>query len=195
MANTETCMIRVPYYYNIPWDAHEHNRPGLVQLNQSTYVVDTHPVLSVDAYSLDGCNLQLPYDFATQKTNRVFVKVNNFRNSTFDANDLLNVKLCWPATSPFSFRVDHQFLLTRDLYPESPTNQLDIYVEIKYRADFYAVRPVHESAVPVVLVISKLPNRWMPIPIELYDYVVYAIDLVVLAVSGLHLVQRYVGLI
>lgn len=190
-ANTETSIIRIPNYFNIPTDVTAHNRPGIVQLNETTFVIDAHPILSIDKYSIDKCDLKLPYDYSQKDKKRVFVKLNNFGNNTFDANDLINVKLCWPATSPFSFSLDHRFLQARDLFPKLSTNQLDIYVEIEYQADFYSIEPVLENTVPIKLVLSKLPNQWVPIPIELYDFIVYAMDLLILALMGTLYVQLY----
>lgn len=191
LANTETSLIRVPNYFNIPVDVTAQNRPGIVQINETTYVIDTHPILRIDNYSIDKCDLMLPYDYSRKETKRVFVKLNNFGNNTFDSNDLINVKLCWAATSPFSFSLDYRFLQTRDLYPELLTNQLDIYVEIEYYSDFYATEPIDEKTVPIKLVLSRLPNKWVPIPIELYDYIMYAIDLIILASVGTQYVQLY----
>lgn len=194
-ANTETCLIRVPNYYTIPIDAAAFNRPGIVRLNQSTYVIETHPVLNIEDYNSRLCSLKLPYDFHNRETSRVFVKINNYNNNTFDANDLINVKLCWPASSPFDFRVDYRFIASKELYPDSPMSQLDIYVEIEYKGDFYAVTLISDTTVPVVLVLSKLPNRWIPIPIELYDYIMYVLDLLILVWTGLPIVQQYLRLI
>lgn len=195
LANTETCLIRVPNYYNIPVDVLNTNREGLLRLNGTTSVIDSHPVLTIGNYNLKGCQVRLPFDYKKKGSQRVYVKVNNYGNDTFNANDLLNVKLCWPATNPISFSLRHRFLSTHELYPEAPINQLDIYVEIEYEGDFYATKPSDEATVPIVLVISKLPNKWVPIPIELNDYLIYAIDLVILCVSGLKLVRLYLQLI
>lgn len=190
-ANTETSLIRVPNYFNIPADVTAQNRPGIIQLNETTYIIDTHPILKIDSYDIDLCDLKLPYDYSTREKKRVFVKLNNYGNNTFDANDLINVKLCWAATSPFSFSLDHRFLQTRDFFPELTANQLDIYVEIEYYADFYSLEPVDENTVSIKLILSKLPNRWVPIPIELYDYIMYAMDLLILASVGTLYVQLY----
>lgn len=195
LANTETCLIKVPNYYNIPIDVLSTNRNVIQRLNETTSVIDTHPVLNISNYDLRGSQLTLPFDYVKKNSQKVFVKVNNYGNDTFNANDLLNVKLCWPATSPISFTLSHHFISTNELYPEAPISQLDIYVEIAFEGDFYATRPTKETTVPVLLVISKLPNKWIPIPIELYDYLLYAIDLVILCVSGLPLIQLYIQLI
>lgn len=191
-ANTETCMFKIPYYYNIPVDTESQNRPGIAQLNESTYVIDSHPILDINNYQLSESSLKLPYDYSSKDRRRLLVKLNNYGNDTFDANDVINVKLCWPATSPFSFQLDHHFILTRELNPEAAINQMDIYVEVIYSADFYAVKPIEETTVPVILAISKLPNRFVPIPIELYDYILYAMDLLIFAVTLLPIAQRYI---
>lgn len=191
-ANTETYLIRVPNYYNIPIDDTVHNRQGIVQLNQTSYAVDSHPVLDISNYNVSGCGLELPYNYTQHELRRVFVKINNYNNETFDANDLISAKVCWPATSPFDFQIGHRFLQTREMNPDSPVNQLNVYLEIQYGADFYSMSAVDKISVPIQLVISKLPNRWVPIPIELYDFIVYAMDLVLLSWLGSQYVLQYI---
>lgn len=184
-ANTETIVFLVPNYYDIPLQPHVFSGQNLVSINSTTNALTEFPILDVYNYNLLQTLVSVPYDFAAQRSNRLLVKLNNYGDSTFDANDLINVKLCWPATTPVNFRLDHKFVRSGDLGLAEkllPQDTLDIYVEIQYQADFYAVREFLPPQLEFNLVISKLPNR-VPIPIELYDFIMYFGDVCIVLVA------------
>lgn len=180
-ANTETYLYRVPNYYEVP--PHVDNGHGLTRLNASALLITNHPVLTIDNYTLDGTAVTVPYDFAGKPSETLYVRLNNYGNATFDSNDLISVKLCWPATTPLSFRLSHKYVRASE-FGLAGRNTLDAYVVVEYEADFYAVAPVADTSFDMHLVVSKLPNG-VPIPIELYDVIVFLVDVVIVAVAVL----------
>lgn len=181
-ANTETFLFQIPNYYDIPSDTRELASPQIVAMNSSHNALIGHPIFDVHNYNILQSVVSLPYDFTRQERQTLLVKMTNFNNTTFDANDLINVKLCWPATTPVNFELYHLFLRAHDVgLAESglPEDTLDIYIVVEYEADFYAVREVEFTNLDFQLVISKLPNR-IPIPIELYDVILYVVDVCIL---------------
>lgn len=187
-ANTETFSFQVPNYYDIPPHHSPYTSHKLLAINDSTLVMYEYPVLNVSHYDLQNTVVRLPYDFASKPRQQLLVKLNNYCNRTFDANDVINVKLCWPAILPVNFDLEHRFVRAHDvgLAAEGLENDtLDIYVVVDYQADFYAVREPLPSTIEFNLVISKLPNK-LPIPIELYGFIVYLVDVCIVVVA-LHL--------
>lgn len=177
-ANTETFVLLIPNYYDIPIDQRDHTDPHLAAINASTSVLTNHPILNANNYNVLETLVSLPYDYLRKPRQRLFVKLTNYNNNTFDANDLINVKLCWPATMPFNFDLNYRFVRAHELGAAEKSltgDTLDIYIVVDYEADFYAVREVDSTMIDFNLVISKLPNR-VPIPIELYDVIVYVVD-------------------
>lgn len=184
-ANTETFIFPVPNYYNIPAHIEPYTGHTLSAINSTTRVLTDFPILDVYNYNLLQTVVSLPYNFHEKPREQLLVKLNNYGDTTFDANDVINVKLCWPATIPVTFQLDHRFIRASDLglaEQHLKLNTLDIYVVIDYEADFYAVREVHARTIDFNLVVSKLPNR-IPIPIELYDFIVYVVDVCILLAS------------
>lgn len=185
-ANTETFSFQIPNYYEIP----PYRKPfsnQLVAINESTLVLSEYPILDISNYDLLKTVVQLPYDFTEKPRQQLLIKLNNYNNSTFDANDVINVKLCWPATTPVNFELEHRFIRAHDLgvaAEQLSDNTLDIYVVVEYHGDFYAVREPVASTIEFNLVIARLPNH-LPIPIELYDVIVYLVD-VCIVVFGLY---------
>lgn len=175
VANTETYLVRIPNYYDVPKHDQKYLKNRLVQVNSTTFVLEEFPILDVHNYNLTNTLVELPYDYVTKPDQKLLVKLNNYLGLTFDSNDLINVKLCWPATYPFGFDLSHEFIKSSTLL-EDNAQSLDIYIVVDIKPDFYAVRPVEQQTVQFSLVISKLPNS-VPIPIELYDYIIYVVDL------------------
>lgn len=184
-ANTETFSFQVPNYYDIPPNHSPYTGHKLLAINDSMLVMYEYPVLDISHYDLEKTVVRLPYDFASKSRQQLLVKLNNYGNRIFDANDVINVKLCWPATVPVNFDLQHRFIRAHDvgLAAEGLENDtLDIYVVVDYQADFYAVREPLPSTVEFNLVIAKLPNN-LPIPIELYDFIVYLVDVCIVVVA------------
>lgn len=179
LANTETYLLKIPNYYDIPTPQRQYLLNHISKINATTTLIDEYPILDVYNYNLENTELELPYDYVSKTEQKLFVKLNNYQNKTFDSNDLINVKLCWPATYPFDFSLSHEFIRAGEFENTPESNTLDIYVVITYQADFYAVKEVTDQTIKFHLVVSKLPNS-IPIPIELYDFIVYAVDLCIL---------------
>jgi len=181
-ANTETFLFLVPNYYDIPLHPQPYTHQRLTTVNTSTLVMVDYPILDVYNYDLAKTSVSIPYQFTEKPQNQLLVKLNNYGDATFDANDVINVKLCWPATIPVNFDLSHRFIRAHDLglAPERlGGDTLDIYVVLEYQADFYSVRDDLASSMEFNLVIAKLPNS-LPVPIELYDFIVYLVDMCIL---------------
>lgn len=182
MANTEVYMFTVPNYYEIPSGPTQQS-PELALVNATTRHLDIHPVLTIDTYNIEDTVVTLPYDFHGKPQQRLLVKLNNFENSVYSANDLVHTKLCWPATSPFDIRISHGFFKEQDILGTGSAH-LDMYLIIDYTGNFHAVREVSDDSFSFMLVVSKLPNK-LPIPIELYDYIGSMIALIVFISAAL----------
>lgn len=184
LANTETYLLQIPYYYEIPPHpaAWEHTQP--VQLNDTVSVLDSHPIVSAADYTLDTLLVSIPFAF-DKEPKRLYVRLNNFGNAALRPSDLVNVKLCWPATVPVNFALSHTYLKRSQLTKNPVSNDafLHLYVVVDMQADFYAIRPIDEARLAFYLAVSTLPSR-VPIPIELYDFILYAVDLLILAAAA-----------
>lgn len=176
-ANTETIVFKVPKYYEVPSCSEKFQGTSMTQVNSSTYLLSDFPIQSLKGYSTKDALVSIPYDYATKDDLTLFVKLNNYENSAFDSDDLINVKLCWPATTPIDISLDHVYVKSSHFNMSGPET-LDIYVKIELHGDFYAVRDVHEDKVEFNLVVSKLPGG-LPIPIELYSFIMYVVDLMI----------------
>ncbi|OBA21577.1 hypothetical protein METBIDRAFT_188240 [Metschnikowia bicuspidata var. bicuspidata NRRL YB-4993] len=185
-ANTEAYGFQIPNYYDVP--GHAPGGPAstaIVPLNHTARLLTDHPILSVSNYSTAELVLTVPYDFSGLPKQTLFVRLNNYHNCSFEPNDLIHVKLCWPATTPVNFNLSHRFIQEREFGAEaSPRDTLHIYLVIDYQADFYPVEPMHHTSFDMLLAVSKLPNT-VPIPIELYGVIVYVVDLMILTATAL----------
>lgn len=154
-----------------------------MQLNSSHWLLSNHPIHNITTYTTQDATVNLPYDFTAKSLQTLFVRLTNLGN-TYQPEDLINVKLCWPATTPVSFSISHRFSAPSELVIEQLPDPLamDVFVVIDIVADFYAVREVELDSVQFQLVISKLSSR-IPIPIELYDFILYAVNLTILMVT------------
>lgn len=177
LCNTEAFTFQVPHYYDIPHGKLLAEIPQIEDINSTTSRIEHFPISTIAHYDLTNRLISLPYNYLEKPSGTLFVKVNNYNGTTYKSNDLINVKLCWPATTPLNFRLSHRYLRTKDfgLAPTHGDESLEIYIEIHYEGDYYAVRQIQESSADFYLVISKLPNK-LPIPIELYDLIMFIVD-------------------
>ncbi|PSK38563.1 hypothetical protein C7M61_002496 [Candidozyma pseudohaemuli] len=178
IANTETIVFTVPKFYEVPLCLRSFLPTPLREVNASTLLLTEYPIQSIRDYSLKETLVSVPYDFVNKPQRTLFVKLNNYEDSTFDSNDLINVKVCWPATFPIDFSLDQVYIKASE-FDEVENDTFDIYIKIDLQGDFYAVKEVEEDAVDFHLVISKLPGP-IPIPIELYEFIMYLVDLLIL---------------
>lgn len=188
-ANTETLTFKVPNYYDVPAEVLPYQQNQLEQINASTWAMLDYPILNATNYNLSNTLIQLPYDYQEKPSSRLLVKLNNYANLTFAPNDLINVKLCWPAIYPFDFRLDYKFIRAKEFGElGNRANTLDIYIDTHFQADFYAVVTDLPTMVEMNLVVSKLPSV-IPIPIELYGVITYLVDICILLVALLPYIQ------
>lgn len=178
LANTETIVFKVPKFYEVPPCLLSFLPALLREVNASTLLLTEYPIQNIRDYSLENTLISVPYDFVNKPQRTLFVKLNNYGDNTFDSNDLINVKVCWPATFPIDFSLDQVYIKASE-FDEVENDTFDIYIRIDLQGDFYAVKEVEEDAVNFNLVISKLPGP-IPIPIELYEFIMYLVDLLIL---------------
>lgn len=178
LANTETIVFSVPNLYEVPSCLRQYLRSSIREVNASTLLLTDYPIQSIRDYSLKESLVSIPYDFVEKPQKTLFVKLNNHENKAFDSNDLINVKLCWPATFPIDFALDHVYIKASE-FDNVEIDTYDIYIKIDLQGDFYAVREVEDATVDFKLVISRLP-RLLPIPIELLEFIMYLTDILIL---------------
>lgn len=179
--NTEAFTFKIPNYYNIPACKTHYENARLEQINDTVSKIDDYPIQTVRDYDFKNLIIKIPYNYSTRPSGSLFVKVNNYNGTTYDSNDLINVKLCWPAVTPLSFSLSHRYLRPKDfgIEPSPEDDFLDIYIEVQYEGDFYAVKEIKETSAQFFLIISKLPNR-LPIPIELYGFILVSCDVLII---------------
>lgn len=190
IANTETYLLKIPYHYDIPAGPRGSKlQTSITKLNDSTTVIDNYPIIDklsyLSKYNADYV-VKLPYNTKTKPKQRVLIKLNDYNSTLLSSNDLINVKLCWPAILPYDFRLSHQFLKRSSLFPDTIDDTFDIYVVVDFQADFVTYNPEKftdvNDEVYFNLFLTKLPVNWLPIPLELYDYIVYLVDILLIAV-------------
>lgn len=199
VGNTESFLLSVPYYFDI--NSHPQllseddalNR-HIATLNASHSLLENYPIELIETRH-NGLNVSniiaiRDYDSFSKPKKQLLVKLNNYGDTSFASRDLLYVKLCWPATFAFDFRVSHRFIAARDfleLGQAGDEDVLDMYVVVEYEfigETSDASRYLSENdEVVFQLYVTKLPARWLPIPIELYGFVVYFVDVTILLVS------------
>lgn len=192
-ANTETYLLRIPYHFDIPAfpsPPYFFERPHVAShFNESLAVILDFPILTKDNFwrAVVDKTVVLPYNTAQPRQNRLLVKLNNYYNTTLQSNDLVSIKVCWPATLPYNFRLSHAYhrLLEVQKSVDGP-DSFDIYVVVDYEADFATFDASKytstDDTVSFDLNINKLPLSCLPIPLELYDYILYAVGLVIVMV-------------
>lgn len=204
LANTETYNFQIPYYYDIPSSSSSNNNNIIIhKLNDSTTLIEGYPILDKYDYTplINQLNsnitsiINLDYDTTNKPSKQLLIKLNNNKLSS---NDLINVKLCWPSILPFNFDINHEFIKKSSLINNIPKNNdtLDIYLIINYKADFITSNlklfTKINDHVYFNLFIIKLPNNFLPIPIELYDYIIYIIDLLIIFIPLLPKIIKFV---
>lgn len=162
-ANTEFLLFTVPWDYDVP--AVSYAFPGVEMRKEADFLlVSEFPI--VDASTYAKSTLAVPNgDF--------YVKLNDYKGSTYQPGDFLGVKLCWPATVPFGFSLEMQYINSSHF---GGTSAMDLYLFVHLKPDFYAVKPVNLSVVEVDLVVANLGK--LPVPIELYGFISYAAGIV-----------------
>lgn len=176
-ANTESMVLKIPQFFDVPPHPLVYAPTKPLALNSThSYLLD-FPIY--DKYTYPYQLLLVPAVNLDPNSRSLLVKLNNHENSAYSGGDLLYIKLCWPATTPYSFQLSHEFHTDDDLNPGSSKSAapLSIYLRIDYQGDYYAIDP---TPVPVLaqLTVSKL--AWLPLPLELYDFIVYLVDISIL---------------
>ncbi|CCE83142.1 Piso0_003714 [Millerozyma farinosa CBS 7064] len=178
LGNTETHLLRVPKYFSInPHPAHlDENSIDIISVNSTHQLLLDYPIDTAQNqhHGKHQVALYQHGDSVTEK--KLYVKVNNYGDEVFQAKDLLYVKLCWPATLPYEFTISHEFQKLSEIYNQQKQDSFDLYFVISYKPNFVTYDDKFRSEVKDLkfhLYISKLPSSWLPIPIELYDYVTY----------------------
>ena len=173
MANTETCLVRVPEYYNIVLHPSPISRDArfsreLHRLNTTHTVLLDYPIGSIDDQDMSNI-ITVTYDTVAQPRSTLLVRVNNYGDNTFTNGDMLNIKLCWPATMPYDLSIDHVYMHSNELV-ESVEDEFDLYVAVTY--EFHAFSYDNgrflqeETALSFQLYVNKLPSRFLPIPLS-----------------------------
>lgn len=178
LANTETHLIKVPHYFDIPMHSESYTNRVLQHLNSTHSVFYDYPIQSIDQLKLDNqIVLQDNTRVSTIKT--LLVRINNYADSFYESDDLLSIKLCWPATEAYDFTLSHGFLNDDDL-----NTNLNIYLRIDYQftGKPYDISLLGPEYLTFQLYITKLPVSWLPIPAELYQFIIYFVDLTVIVV-------------
>lgn len=186
LANTETYLLKVPYYFDIPSHhvAENSGKSEFKKLNSTHLLLLNHPIGNkFDPKS--NTILTIDYNTFENEEKVILVKLDNYNNNTFTNEDLLYFKLCWPATYPFSFELQHEYLNLESILPIN-VSTLDLYLVIKLKYDAYTFDEDYldkSSQVKFQLEITKLPHSFLPIPIELYDTIMYLGDILIVTVQ------------
>jgi hypothetical protein len=189
-ANTETYMLKVPRYFNIsphpePISLHDTLNRNILELNDTHSLLINYPIESKDTQRVQTVNNLLEihnYNSVLAPTRTLLVKLNNYDDSTYTSEDLLNIKLCWPATLPYDFTLSHYFCKLSEIIAGIPQeiDSFDVYLRIDYQFTAHTFDPSHlheKDSLQFQLYITKLPISWLPIPLELYEYLMYFVDL------------------
>lgn len=186
LGNTETYLFKIPQYYDIV------SHPTVIATNDKFtrhvhYLNDTHrlildyPIQTID--NIDISNIvKLNYDTVSQLPSTLLVRINNYGNALISNEDLLNIKLCWPATTPYDFQISHGYFHSNEISEELEDN-LELYLIINYQFHAYTYDETKylnsNDELEFQLYINKIPNKYLPIPLELYDFIVYLVDITI----------------
>ncbi|KAI3403983.2 hypothetical protein KGF56_003250 [Candida oxycetoniae] len=232
LANTETYLLSIPHYYNIPKPTNRitSGYPRDIQhLNTTHSVLLQYHIGSIrdqipfahNKYTISNTNantIVIPYDTTLPVQKTLLVKINNYSDSIIESNDLLFIKLCWPATSAYDFRLSHEYIKTNELLGidreskslgidreskslgdnDIESKDLDLYLRIDYQ--FFGVtynrdKFLHsEDELKFQLYINKLPLNWLPIPLELYDLIIYLVDIFIILVTQLGYIRSLLNI-
>ncbi|ODV78420.1 uncharacterized protein CANTADRAFT_53384 [Suhomyces tanzawaensis NRRL Y-17324] len=207
MANTETYLMRVPLYFNIPphlgpVSADARLNRDLHHINHTHALLTDYPIGHIGGIQEPISNIiEVPYDtlagFSSKKSpwNTLLVRINNYQDSSYSPRDLLSVKVCWPTTYPYDFTISHRFLKDSELGLSSDDKQLALYVQVDFQFRGQTFDPTFLSAddsVVFQLYVNRLPSRYIPIPLELYPFIVYFVDLIILLVQIVPVVAQLI---
>lgn len=178
LGNTETYLLRVPKYFSInPHSAHlQEDSIDIINVNSTHQLLLDYPIDTPQKQHHGKHQLTLYQDDGPVAEKMLYVKVNNYGDEVFQAKDFLYVKLCWPATSPYEFKISHEFQKLSEIHKQQKQDSFDLYFVISYKPNFVTYDDKFRSDVKDLtfhLYISKLPSSWLPIPLELYDYATY----------------------
>lgn len=179
-------MFKIPQYYDIiphptPISTKDKFTRHVHHLNDTHKLILEYPIQTID--NLDISNvIKLQYDTVSQLLSRLLVRINNYNNSILANEDLLNIKLCWPATSPYDFQIAHGYFHSNEINEELEDN-FELYLIIDYQFHAFTYDEVKyldkDDALEFQLYINKLPNQFIPIPLELYDLIIYLVDITI----------------
>ncbi|KAI5953266.1 hypothetical protein KGF54_002637 [Candida jiufengensis] len=191
--------LRIPNYYNIPTSklVQRNQQYKLQEYNSTLSFILNYPITTIDnELSNDVSIISLNYNTKKPIKKSLLIKLNNYNNSIFTNNDLLNIKLCWPATFPYDFTLNEEYIKTTD-YLQDEEPELDLYLRIDYEffGKTYDEKYLSDNdSLQFQLFISKLPNRYLPIPLELYDFLIFFVDLLILIVTQFDLLRQIFGI-
>lgn len=201
VANTETYLLKVPRYFDIsphpePISLHDTLNRNILQVNDTHSLLLNYPIESKATRHTINHVVEATYDSVAAPAKTLLVKLNNYDDSTYSSEDLLNIKLCWPATFPYDFELSHCFCKLSEIIPRIPAenDSFDVYLKVEYK---FTAHPVDTSIlhkqdqVLFQLYITKLPFSWLPIPLELYEYLMYFVDLGIVVWSVVPYLYEY----
>lgn len=149
----------------------------VISINGSHVLLHEYPIYQAGVLH-DPTTIHLSFLLTQKDPTKVLVRLNNYGDNTFKSNDILYAKLCWPATSPVNFSLKGKFYELKDIDNTSSIDSFDMYLQVEFSPDFY---PVEGDSFPndveltFNLDITKLRNKWIPIPPELSSLVVYLV--------------------
>lgn len=178
-ANTETHILNIPNYFDIPQHPTPFNSYEIKSINHTHWTAFDFPIVDKYSYSIpQNDTVNIPGHLYDGETGSILVRLNNYKDSTYNSNDLLFIKLCWPATIPIDFEINHQFIHSNEL--DESLSTFDMYLVIKFTPNFKTYHEQYKTIdAKFKLVIEKLPIR-IPIPLEVYDIIVYLVDITTL---------------
>lgn len=170
-ANTETYLLSIPYYYNIL----PHSDPYVDQQHLPISINSTHqylydfPIYNFLTYGKYNNLVHISQTHVPMNTlNVLYVKMNNYEDSIFSSKNAVYWKLCWPSSSPYRFRISHEFM----------DDDLALYLVIEYQFEGVPNKAGTndlDSDLEFFLYASSL-LKVLPIPIELYTTIAYLVD-------------------
>lgn len=190
-ANTETYLLQVPHYFSIPShpnaiNPHDLHHRSVHTLNKTHSVLLDFPIRNIPPSDNISNTVSLVYNPLLHPPQKLLVRLNNYHDETFKSDDLLYIKICWPAITPVDFRIDHSFYKLSDLRLEHTEDPFDIYLEVEISSDIHTYSTQYYDSIEEIqfqLYITKMPCKWIPVPLELYAYIVYMVDLSILLVT------------
>lgn len=174
VANTETYIYRIPYYYDPPPPT---TRQGLTS-NKTHTVIHHYPIDTV-SHQADSHQLVL-------HPGTTLVQINNY-DDMLKAEDTLNFKFCWPATNPYDVHLDYVYSLEFTDVPE----RVDLFAAITLTPEGQSARQLPPQPLTANFYIAKLPLKWLPIPVELYSLIPYLVAVTVVSVAAMPYVTRW----